>query len=413
MQSGASSNRVLVVRSGVAFDAVEHALADAGYLVQPVDEAEVVAEAAGDRPPALILLGWGASAEAQLRRLVALRPTQGAWVPVVACCDERADVGAALAAGADDFLVASDAATVLARLSVLLRHKARSDMLAGVLDATFDGIVTIDAGGTMLAFNQAASRIFGYEAAEVVGRNVRMLMPEPDRSQHDGYLQRYASTGQPHVIGIGRDVVGQRRSGEVFPMHLQVTAIRRGHDQFFVGIVKDRSAEAQAQSLQQQVMNDDLTGVGSRRHIDETLRQWTRATPGRTPLPFALVFFDLDRFKDVNDRHGHAAGDAVLRAVAARLRHNVGQDDVVGRLAGDEFVVLLRGVARASDALAATRRLLALMAEPVVHESLSLRISASAGLSLCPRDGLSPETLLQHADVEMYRSKRQRVPGAA
>lgn len=413
MQSGGSSNRVLVVRSGVAFDAVEHALADAGYQVQAVDDAAVLAEAVSDNPPALVLLGWGAQADALARQMVAQRPAQAAWVPVVACCDERADVGAALAAGADDFLVASDAATVLARLSVLLRHKARSDMLVGILDATFDGIVTIDPHGTMLAFNQAASRIFGYEAAEAVGRNVRMLMPEPDRSQHDGYLQRFADTGQAHVIGIGRDVNGQRRNGEVFPMHLQVAAIRRGRERFFVGIVKDRSAEAQAHSLQQQVMNDDLTGVGSRRFIDETLRQWTRTTPGRTPTPFALVFFDLDHFKAVNDRHGHAAGDAVLRAVAARLRHNVGQEDVVGRLAGDEFVVLLRGVARASDALAATRRLLALVSEPVVHESLTLKISASAGLSLCPRDGLSPESLLQHADVEMYRSKRQRVPGPA
>ncbi|MBF0373687.1 MAG: PAS domain S-box protein, partial [Alphaproteobacteria bacterium] len=108
-----------------------------------------------------------------------------------------------------------------------------------ILEAAADGILTIDQAGTVLGLNAAAERIFGYEATEVIGRNVKMLMPEPDHSAHDSYLRHYIDTGERRIIGIGREVEGRRKSGAVFPMDLAVGEAMVGGERFFTGIVRD------------------------------------------------------------------------------------------------------------------------------------------------------------------------------
>ncbi|WP_291718015.1 PAS domain S-box protein [Magnetospirillum sp. 64-120] len=111
--------------------------------------------------------------------------------------------------------------------------------LRGIMNTVVDGIVTIDDTGSVLSFNAAAEHIFGYSADEVLGRNVNMLMPEPFHSEHDGYLRRYAETGQARVIGIGRQVKGLRKDGSVFPLELAVTRMNQGGMTTFIGLVRD------------------------------------------------------------------------------------------------------------------------------------------------------------------------------
>lgn len=102
-----------------------------------------------------------------------------------------------------------------------------------------DGMIIIDASGLVLEFNKAAEEIFGYGPSEVVGRNVSMLMPEPDRSRHDGYLKNYLESGTAKIIGIGREVVGRRRDGETFPMDLSVGELPIGSGRYFIGTIRD------------------------------------------------------------------------------------------------------------------------------------------------------------------------------
>jgi PAS domain S-box-containing protein len=111
--------------------------------------------------------------------------------------------------------------------------------LRGIMDTVVDGIITIDDSGTVLSFNPSASRIFGYEANEVVGRNVNMLMPEPFHSAHDGYLKRYAETREARVVGVGRQVRGLRKNGDEFPLDLAVTEMHQGDMITFIGVVRD------------------------------------------------------------------------------------------------------------------------------------------------------------------------------
>lgn len=127
-----------------------------------------------------------------------------------------------------------------------------SERLKAILDTAVDSIITIDDRGTILGINAATTRIFGYSAEEMVGQNIRMLMPEPDRSRHDSYLSNYLRTGVRKVIGIGREVLGQRKDGSVFPMELAISETVLPGGRFFTGIVRDitrRKTAQQAQTL--------------------------------------------------------------------------------------------------------------------------------------------------------------------
>jgi two-component system sensor kinase FixL len=129
------------------------------------------------------------------------------------------------------------------------------------MDAAVDAIIIIDEHGEIQRFSRAAESMFGYDADEVIGRNVRMLMPEPHRSQHDGYLQRYARTGEARVIGKGREESGRRSNGEVFPMQLSIGEIHQDDGRQYVGIIRDlgevRAAQEQVRELEDQLLHAD------------------------------------------------------------------------------------------------------------------------------------------------------------
>lgn len=121
------------------------------------------------------------------------------------------------------------------------RFRLTDSHLRAILETAVDGIITIDDHGIISSFNRAAEAMFGYSALEVIGQNVRVLMPEPYHSEHDGYLQRYFNTGEPRIIGIGREVVGQRKDGFIFPMEVSVAEVDVPGSMTFMGIIRDVS----------------------------------------------------------------------------------------------------------------------------------------------------------------------------
>ncbi|MFA5517168.1 MAG: HAMP domain-containing sensor histidine kinase [Desulfuromonadales bacterium] len=133
------------------------------------------------------------------------------------------------------------------------RHR-RDSRLEAVLKTVVDGVISIDEQGAVQAFNPAAERIFAYAANEVIGRNISMLMPEPYRSLHDRYLRNYLQTGIPRIIGIGREVVGRRRDGALFPMDLAVSEAFVDDQRIFTGIVRDISERRQAEQERERLI---------------------------------------------------------------------------------------------------------------------------------------------------------------
>jgi two-component system sensor kinase FixL len=144
---------------------------------------------------------------------------------------------------------------------------AREAHLQSILDTVPEAMIVIDERGAMESFSSAAERLFGYSAAEAIGRNVRILMPAPYRENHDGYLQRYKTTGERRIIGIGRVVVGQRRDGSTFPMELAVGEMKTGTQRHFTGFIRDlterQQTEARLQELQSELVHiSRLTAMG-------------------------------------------------------------------------------------------------------------------------------------------------------
>jgi len=151
---------------------------------------------------------------------------------------------------------------------VLYEPSETEERMRSVVNHVVDGIISIDDRGTVTTFNPAAERIFGYAAEEVIGKNVNLLMPEPYHGEHDGYIANYLQTGHAKIIGIGREVIGQRKDGSTFPMELAISVFRLGERRYFTGIVRDitqrKQAEEelrQAEERMRSVVNHVIDGI--------------------------------------------------------------------------------------------------------------------------------------------------------
>ncbi|KAA0590156.1 EAL domain-containing protein [Azospirillum oryzae] len=225
----------------------------------------------------------------------------------------------------------------------------RDSFIATLLDAAVDGIIVSDRTGIIRSINRACCRLFGYEDGELVGRNMSILMPPPFSRDHGRYVDTYMRTDRAKIIGIGRETLGQRKDGTVFPIHLSVGQARLGEDVTFVGIIRDISerlaAEQRASYL---ARHDPLTGVLTRTAFleeCEALFAGSRAEGGDAAAGgslFALFSLDVDQFSDVNEAFGFHVGDAALKAMVSRVTEVLPPNTIICRIAADEFAALSR-----------------------------------------------------------------------
>lgn len=279
--------------------------------------------------------------------------------------------------------------------------------LQAIISNVMDGIITIDEAGAIQGFNPAAEQIFGYAQAEVLGQNVKMLMPEPDRGAHDGYLHRYVSEGGSKVLGVrGREVTAVRKNGEAFPMELSASEMWLGGRRYFIGIVRDITERKQAeQKIKHLAHYDYLTDLPNRALFLDIL-QHSIALARRNTLKVSVLFIDLDGFKQINDTLGHEAGDLLLKQVSARLKQAVRASDSVARVGGDEFIVVLDNIGSHENAAQVAAKILASLAEPFDLMGSAGRVGGSIGISLFPDDTSDPVRLIKCADEAMYLAKQ-------
>lgn len=241
----------------------------------------------------------------------------------------------------------------LSRLSQA-RAKAREAHLQSILATVPDAMIVIDAKGSIQSFSTAAERLFGYTAREVLGQNVKTLMPPPYRESHDGYLDRYVRTGEKRIIGIGRIVVAQRRDGSTFPIELSVGEMQSNGDRFFTGFIRDLSesqkAEARLQELQSELVHiSRLTAMGEMasalaHELNQPLSAITNYMKGSRRI---LEGNSDEKSAMVRDALDHAANQA-LRAgeIIRRLR------DFVARGESEKRVESARKLVEEASALA-------------------------------------------------------------
>lgn len=271
--------------------------------------------------------------------------------------------------------------------------------LADLLDLVPDAVCVVDADGRFLFASAAFERILGYRPDEVIGQRVFDFIHPEDRdatmAQAErimaGELQRHFRNRYLHKEG---HVVDMQWSARWHPSYRVRIAV--GHE-----VTELRRAE---RALEHRADHDPLTGLPNRDRLQRELRQALgRASRGGQGL--AVLYLDMVGFKAVNDRGGHAAGDRVLCEVADRLRRGLRQDDLVARVGGDEFVVLLAGCRSRGDARSVGENLRARLRQPVEACDGLPPLDASIGIACFPDDGDTPTDLLAHADRAMYAAR--------
>jgi diguanylate cyclase (GGDEF)-like protein/PAS domain S-box-containing protein len=277
-----------------------------------------------------------------------------------------------------------------------------------VVENAAEGILTVALDGTIASFNTAAEAMFGWPEVEIVGRRASILVPAELHEHLENFLRGYAASGPDAIQRSDVEVMGVRKDGTQFPITLSTSLIAVSDELPIVSaIVRDLSDQKRFEAqLAHQALHDSLTGLPNRtKFIDRLEHSLNRVR--RHGGMFAVFFVDLDRFKSVNDRLGHTAGDQLLVEVAERLSHALRDIDTVARLGGDEFVVLAEDIDTVHNATIVAERILGVL-EPLFRiAGDEIRMSASVGIALCSSASETAETMLANADIAMYRAKEK------
>ncbi|MBP9147651.1 MAG: EAL domain-containing protein [Rhodoferax sp.] len=287
------------------------------------------------------------------------------------------------------------------------RHAAREKLglAASVFANSREGIMITDASAQIVQVNAAFTRITGYSDQEVVGQNPRLLSSGRHGAEFHAAMWQDLQ-GKGHWYG---EVWNRRKNGEVYAELQTVTSVRntQGQVTHYVALFSDITRfKAQQAQLEHIAHYDVLTNLPNRALLADRLHQSMAQTLRRGDL-LGVAYLDLDGFKTVNDQHGHAVGDQLLVALAARMKEALRDGDTLARLGGDEFVAVLTDLPDAAASLPLLQRLLDAASLPFQVGALSLQISASVGVSFYPQaEPTEPDQLLRQADQAMYQAKQ-------
>ena len=275
-----------------------------------------------------------------------------------------------------------------------------------IFATALDGIIVTDNQGIIQYVNPAFIQITGYDLEELLGMTLRVLKSgKHDDSFYQKMWQKLANEGQ-----WNGEIWNRRKNGEVYPEWLAISSIRdpQGNILMYTAMFRDLSERYRyEQKIKHQALHDPLTELPNRRFFHEKL---SAAIAGTQQLAnrFALIYLDLDGFKQVNDSLGHEAGDQVLRVTAERLLHCVGDQGTCFRMGGDEFAVLLKVADKDETTLAKNIAglILADVRNPIGFAAEMAIVGTSIGIAVFPIDGQDAESILVAADRRMYAAKR-------
>ncbi|OPX54847.1 PAS domain S-box-containing protein/diguanylate cyclase (GGDEF) domain-containing protein [Oceanospirillum multiglobuliferum] len=284
-------------------------------------------------------------------------------------------------------------------------HEEAMRLASSVFNNTSEAIIITDHENRIHSVNPAFSKITGYSEAEAIGHSPALL--SSGRHGDDFYEQMW-QTLKTEGSWQG-EIWNRRKSGELYPEWLSINTVRNTetHEAVrYIGLFSDITQRKKyEEDIWYQAHYDALTDLPNRLLFSAKLQE-AIAKQKQEALPFALLFIDLDRFKEVNDSLGHSFGDLLLLEAAQRLQQVFGRNNVVARLGGDEFTAILSGLHTVGEIESYAEKATRELRKPFILNGEELNfISGSIGITLCPNDAKDMETLLKHADMAMYRAK--------
>ncbi len=279
----------------------------------------------------------------------------------------------------------------------------RLQLFAKMFDNSGEAIVITDAQRNIVAVNPAFVEITGYSADEVMGKNPKILSSGKQTAEfYEMMWTTLNETGQ-----WSGEIWNRRKDGEIYPEWLSIGVVKnhRGETINYISLFSDITKRKEAeQRIEFLAHYDSLTKLPNRALFADRLRR-ALVVASRHGKKSALMFLDLDKFKDINDMLGHLAGDQLLQSVAERVKSCVRESDTICRQGGDEFMILLEDIGGVEDVEKVAHKIISVMSEPHQIGEHSLTITFSIGAALYPDDAADDKTLILHADQAMYRAK--------
>ncbi len=275
---------------------------------------------------------------------------------------------------------------------------------AKVFSVSNDGVIITDADNNIIEVNPAFTELTGYAHDEVIGKSPRLLSSgKQGREFYEGMWKALNKTG--HWEG---ELWSRRKDGVAFLEKLSIYTLRDANDNVVnrIGVFSDiTQMRAEQETVAHHAQHDFLTNLPNRMLFRDRFKQQL-ARSRRNKKKFAVLYIDLDRFKQVNDTLGHQMGDQLLIAVASRLKSQVREIDTVSRLGGDEFAILVSEVTSHNDVTNLAEKILVALSLPYIIEGHTINSSGSLGIAVYPDDGADMDTILSKADASMYKVKR-------
>ena len=354
-----------------------------------------------------ILLGWRPAALASVSSLL-LSPLLVA--PQFSFIIARPEDGGAILVLAMVCLFTCGMAAILERSEKKARAyladlQGREHTLRALLGASVHAILGIGHDGRIQFASASVARLFDFAPQELIGQSYEVLVVNGLRQLRGGGLDNLFQGGAVGPVGEIQEIECRRRDGSLFPAEASLALVDVPGGRLVVSHIADISERREAERrVLHAARHDPLTGLPNRALVYELGAQLL-ASAKRHGDRIAVLFFDLDRFKPINDTYGHTIGDRMLQQVGQRLKSGLRGNDLVGRLGGDEFVAILADIRTDEAVLHMATQLLHALREPYRIDTLDLKTSPSIGISIYPEDGDELDALIRHADAAMYHAK--------
>ena len=283
----------------------------------------------------------------------------------------------------------------------------REEFLRSIMDTTVDGLITINEMGIIETANPAAERIFRYAGGGLQGEQITNLIPDVRGRRETDAQSVLKSLESAQGETTGREVTGLRKEGSTFPLEVSLSDFVLRDRTHYIAVMRDITERKRAEDkLKFLATRDPLTHLPNRYMFDERLHTATAASDEHK-TKMAVLFIDLDNFKHINDAMGHSAGDVVLQLAGKRLESCVRGKDMVARLSGDEFTVILEDVSEEDEVETVANRMLRQLSQPFHVDGKELYTSGSIGVIVYPDNCESVDDLLKNVYTASHHAKKQ------